>query len=87
VNWHLHGVHAGETDLAFILFSNDTWFHLTEYFNSWHNSYWPAKNSTLIRDMPWHDLLVDVLGVLRTTQTTGNIFVRDHKFSLVRYVY
>jgi hypothetical protein len=35
MNCYLHGVHAGEIDYKLILFSDNDWFHLSGYLNSW----------------------------------------------------
>jgi len=70
---HLQGEFAGEMDSTLIWFSNKS-FQLSGYMSSHNNNYWFAENSTLINEVPLHDVKVYVWGVKSSTGIIGHIF-------------
>ena len=47
VNWYLHGMYNGETDLTLVLFSDEPWFHPGGYVNSQNDRRGSAENPVL----------------------------------------
>ena len=66
-NWHLHVTQAGEINSILFLFSNETFYHLSEYVNSQIDRYWYVEN-------PIHDVKVSEWCIMIATSIIRHIF-------------
>jgi hypothetical protein len=71
VNRYLHGIHKGETDPTFVLFSGEAYFQVNEYGSSQNNF------PTLIHAVSLLGIKVNILRAKNETRITeSNFFLR-----------
>jgi hypothetical protein len=74
VNLYLHEVYAVNTNTTLILFSIKVSVHLREYVISQNNWYRSTENHMSIKEVPLHDVVVDVWCAMTANRITGPVF-------------
>jgi hypothetical protein len=77
-NWFLQAVHDGVLDPKLTFFTNEAWFHLSEYINAQNNRYWSSINPKQTSEVPLHDQKIGVWCAITASRIAGPTFFLKH---------
>jgi hypothetical protein len=58
--WFQQSVYDGMVVPDLVFYTDEAWFHLSDYANSQNNRYWSAENPHSIHELPLYDVKIRV---------------------------